>query len=108
MKQSLMNSNMTLKRRLAIYATEILMVLLCILMLRNFVSAIYYGVRTSSVEIQQYYDKGLSDATDIGKKGNIFEPRRDIGNPLLLRMYEKGFRDGIDSIRNERSKHEKG
>ncbi len=99
---------MTLKRRLAKYAAEILMMLLCILMLRNFVGAIYYGVKTSSVEIQRYYEKGRTDATDIGKKGNIFKPRRDIRNPLLLRMYEKGFRDGVDSIRNERSKYEKG
>ncbi len=103
-----MNSNVPLKRRLAIYATEILMVLLLILMLRNFVSAIYYSVKTSTAEIQRYYEKGITDATELSKKGNILEPVRDIANPLLLRMYEKGFRDGIDSTRNERSKHEKG
>ena len=95
-------------QRVGIYATRIVVVILCLFMVRNCANALYYGATTSDQAMEQYYMKGFQDGL---KEGQVEDgkPGENIMNPLLRKNYEKGFRDGRDSKRKERGKHhEKG
>lgn len=97
-----------LHTRLGTYATAILIALLSFFLLRNCVSAVYYGVTVNENELTSFYELGFdagSKETDMMTEGL----ENEITNPFLLKVYQKGFREGRDSIRStlKREKNEK-
>lgn len=90
-----MNNKLPLHTRLGIYATGIIMIILCFFMLRNCVSAFCYSGKTSKQEVSHSYHIGF--IAGMKKSRNITEQvENKSANPLLHKMYLKGFRDGSD------------
>ncbi len=66
-------------------------------MLKNCVSAVYYGRKTSNQEIARSYAAGYARGSEDGEY-IVDQPEKSINvNPLLRRSYLQGFRDGRDS-----------
>ena len=102
------NNKLPLHTRLGTYFTVLIVVLVCFLLLRNCVNAVYYGAVTNDKDLSRYYGFGF----EVGSKQIEItgsQPEESITNPLLLKEYRKGFREGRDSIRNKmkREKNEK-
>ena len=102
------NNKLPLHTRLGPYAAILLLAVICLLMLRNCVKALYYGGITSDREVSRFYKKGFVNGRE--KIGNSSGKLNEgITNPLLLKMYQKGFRDGRDSeeMKGKKRKHSK-
>lgn len=102
------NNKLPLHTRLGTYATVVIVVLVSLLLLRNCVNAFYYGAVTNDKDLTNYYESGFEDGSKL--IGNMVgQPEESITNPLLLKEYRKGFREGRDLIRNKmkREKNEK-
>ncbi len=99
------NEKLPLHTRLGTYATAAILIVVCLLMLRNCVIAVRSGAKTSEGEIAQSYqigfEEGLKDSRDRAGHSTV-----SISNPLLLKMYRKGFRDGSDLKRTTMKKEE--
>ena len=76
--------------------TWIVMAILITMILRNCVSSIKYGSQTSQAEVDTYYQSGVKDAT-LNKEINL--PADVIGNPVLRKAYNKGYREAMDKKR---------
>ncbi|NOQ45566.1 MAG: hypothetical protein GQ559_02665 [Desulfobulbaceae bacterium] len=93
------NNKLPLHTRLGIYATVVIIVLLCFFLLRNCVSAVYYGAVTDEKELTSYYELGFKAGSK--QTGNMAgQTEKTIINPYFLKEYRKGFREGRDSRRN--------
>ncbi len=89
------NNKLPLHTRLGVYASTIILILLCLFMLRNCVSAFYYSGKTSKQEVDRSYHIGF--IAGMKKSQNISQQvDNKSANPLLHKMYLKGFRDGSD------------
>ena len=102
------NNKLPLHTRLGTYATVVIIILLCTYLLRNFVSAVYYGSITDEKETAHFYELGFQ----VGSKqieNSEYLSEESSTNPFLVKEYRKGFRDGSDSTRNKikRDKNEK-
>jgi len=102
-----MTNKLPLHTKIGTYVTVIVVVLLCFFLLRNCVSAVYYGVATDEKELTYYHDLGF----EVGSKrdrGGVDGSEKEITNPFLLKVYQKGFREGRDSIRSTMKKEKNG
>lgn len=60
---------------------------------KNFIGSIVFGTSTEKEEITSYYNAGFADSVS-GKKNGRAELQLE--NPLLIKSYNKGFREGLD------------
>ncbi len=102
------NEKLPLHTRIGTYATAVILIIVCLLMLRNCVIAVRSGARTSEGEIAQSYQTGFEEGLK-GSRNRAEQRTVNISNPLLLKMYRKGFRDGSDLKRTtmKKEKNEK-
>ena len=74
------------------------MVVILSMILRNCATSIFYGSRTEPQAVDSSYKLGLED----GKAGQGPHLRGEaVGNPVLRKAYNKGYRDGIDRSRQQ-------
>lgn len=86
--------------RIGIKVTAVLMLVLVVMLLKNCIGSIHYGVSTDDDEIQHYYQMGYDDGfqqAQGNEPGKVFQN----DNPLLKKTYNRGFRTGWDSARRE-------
>jgi len=81
--------------------TWVIMIVLMCLLWANLHNAVVFGTKTGGDEISIYRDAGFADAIS-GEKTRRAGMQTD--NPLLKKAYNKGFREGLDKNRQERSK----
>ena len=80
-----------------IRVTTIIILLISVMVIKNCVGSFMYGVSTEQEQQKQYYEIGYSHGIQKARGNkNPVEPETD--NPLLRKMYRKGFRDGWDSV----------
>ena len=106
-----MENKLPLQTRLGMYATCIILVTLCILMLKSCVTAVYYGKKTTKEATDRSYEAGFIRGQKEDR-AMASQPQKILLNPLLLKNYQKGFRDGRDLKKmkineNKRGKNEK-
>ncbi len=89
-----MENRLPLHTRLGIYATGVILVILTIFMLKTCVIALYYGERTTRKEISDSYRAGYTSG--LTGDDRVKKLYGNLSNPLLVKMYRKGFRDGRD------------
>jgi hypothetical protein len=70
--------------------TTLIIIILSFFLIKNCVGSFIYGPKTSQQELDHYYQLGYEKGT--GKS----EKNPQIDNPLLLKTYRKGYRDGRD------------
>ena len=78
-----------------------IMLILLIMVGRNFIGSIVFGTSTEKKEITSYYKAGYSDALSGKKIGQVDLERE---NPLLVKSYNKGFREGLDEKWHDQEK----
>ena len=79
-----------------IRVTTVIILLLTAMIIKNCLGSFIYGVSTEQDQQKQYYEIGYSHGIQKAEGMNNFaEPETD--NPLLRKLYRKGFRDGWDS-----------
>jgi len=89
--------------KVGIRVTVILMLLLTFFLLKNCSQSIFYGITTDSKTIDAIYHKGFTEGKD--KATNTGNPSPYEGDNLALKKaYQKGFREGWDSVRQSRRK----
>ncbi len=89
-----MGSKLPLHTRLGFHITGAILVLLCFFMLKNCVQAVYYSDRTTGEQINNAYKVGFTSGLTGNSSAGL--PVAILSNPLLVKMYQKGFRDGRD------------
>ena len=89
-----MEHKLPLHTRLGIYATGAILGILCLVMLETCASALYYGGKTTREEISNSYMAGFTSGLNGGD--TVKQSVKSLSNPLLVKMYRKGFRDGRD------------
>ena len=101
-------NRLPLHTRLGTYATVVIIFILCVFMLRNCATALYYGAVTSDSDVTHWYQAGFEDGFHQDEK-SIGGQGESMSNPILIKMYRKGFREGSDSKRNtfKKEKNEK-
>ena len=74
-------------------AAGILMVIILSMMLKNCAGAVKYGSQTDDVAVDSSYQQGIKD----GQRDGVFSiPEEGLGNPVLQKAYNKGYREGLD------------
>lgn len=84
--------------KVGIRVTVVLMILIAGALFKNCASSIYYGTITERAEIDQYFRLGFREGAEQARRGGsatVLEHE----NPLLVKSYQRGFRDGWDSVR---------
>ncbi|HHB76851.1 MAG TPA: hypothetical protein ENK84_09960 [Desulfobulbus sp.] len=89
-----MDNRLPVHTRLGIYITGVILGILGLFMLKTCASAVYYGKKTTSKEISDSYTAGFTSGLHSDGIGQ--QSKKDLSNPLLIKMYRKGFRDGRD------------
>lgn len=81
--------------------TLVLILVIGFMLMRNCAGSIFYGTRTEQADIDSWYQQGVDDGkVQAGRDSTEFDqPQTD--NPLLLKTYRKGFRDGWDQAKQE-------
>ncbi len=87
-------NKLPLYTRLGIYATGAILGILGLFMLQTCARALYYGGKTTKKEISDSYAAGF--ACGLKDDATVQQPVKSLANPLLVKMYRKGFRDGRD------------
>ena len=90
-----MEKRLPVHTRLGIYVTGAFLGILSLFMLKTCVSAVYYGKKTTIQEINDSYTTGFTSGLN-GYGTTVKQPEKSLSNPLLIKMYRKGFRDGRD------------
>ncbi|RUM37153.1 MAG: hypothetical protein DSY50_00860 [Desulfobulbus sp.] len=90
-----MENKLPLHTRLGMYATGAILTVLCVLMLKSCVSAVYYGGKITNEDAERSYEAGFSHGLK-DTPAMIPQSEGKKTNPLLLKKYQKGFRDGRD------------
>ena len=80
--------------KIGIRVTLIVMLILTVLLLKNCVTSVRYGLTTGEEAITQAYEQGVDDgrSLDRDKAATV-----KFDNPVLTKTYLKGFREGWDS-----------
>lgn len=80
--------------------TAVLMLVIAFFLIRNCSSSVYYGSVTPQSAIQEAYELGTRQGKTQAS-GNM--PPRPYAekNPILRKAYQKGFRAGWDTARND-------
>ncbi len=73
--------------------TWILMVVILVMLGKNFIGSFVFGVGTKNSEIDTYHEMGFSDAK-VGEESRL--DRLGLDNPLFKKAYKNGYREGID------------
>ena len=89
-----MEKRLPVHTRLGIYVTGVILGILTLFMLKTCVSAVYYGGKTTKQEINDSYMAGYTSGLTGDK--SVTQSQKNVSNPLLVKMYRKGFRDGRD------------
>jgi hypothetical protein len=84
-----------------IRVTTVIIILISIMIIKNCVGSVFYGVTTEKKLQVQYYELGYSHGMQKAR-GMDIPPDPDIDNLLLKKEYRKGFRNGWDSMQAER------
>jgi len=80
-----------------IRVTGVIIILITVMLIRNCVGSFIYGVSTEQEEQKVYYELGYSHG--VRKAQGLGEsPEPETANPLLRKLYRKGYRDGWDSM----------
>ena len=80
-----------------IRVTTVIIILLTAMIIKNCFGSFIYGVSTKQDQQKQYYEIGHQHGIQKAQgTDNFAEPVTD--NPLLRKLYLKGFRDGWDSF----------
>lgn len=80
-----------------IRVTTVIILLLTAMIIKNCMGSFIYGVSTEQDQQKQYYEIGYSHGIQKARgQDNFAEPETE--NPLLRKLYRKGFRDGWDSV----------
>jgi hypothetical protein len=81
-----------------IRVTTVIIILIIIMIVKNCVGSVYYGVSTDKDLQEQYYDLGYSHGMLRAKGQEEMPPEPESDNLLLKKEYRKGYRNGWDSI----------
>jgi hypothetical protein len=76
--------------------TAFIILLLTAMILKNCLGSFIYGVATEQELQNQYYELGYRHGRQKAQ-GLEKEAEPDSSNPLLRKLYHKGYRDGWDS-----------
>ena len=76
--------------------TIFLVLLICFMLVKNCVRAVYYGIVTDEKEISRYYESGFKAGAEPPLQKTATHELK-ITNPLLLKAFRTGFREGKDS-----------
>jgi len=79
----------------------IIILLIMVLVIKNCMGSIKYGIGTDKAMQQQFYDLGYSRGMQRAQ-GHEKQPAPDTENLLLRKRYRQGFRDGWDSVQREK------
>ncbi len=97
-------NKLPLYTRLGIYATGTILGILGLFMLQTCARALYYGGKTTKKEISDSYSAGF--ACGLKDEAIFQQTVKRSSNPLLVKMYRKGFRDGRDRKGYRKNKRE--
>ena len=75
--------------------------LISVMIIKNCVGSVFYGVSTEKEMQVQYYELGYSHGI-LKARGLAIPPEPEIDNLLLKKEYRKGYRNGWDSVQAER------
>jgi hypothetical protein len=84
-----------------IRVTTVIIILISIMIIKNCVGSVFYGVSTEKELQVQYYELGYSHGKQKAG-GRDIPPAPEIDNLLLKKEYRKGYRNGWDSVQAER------
>ena len=84
-----------------IRVTTVIIILISIMIIKNCVGSVFYGVTTKQELQIQYYELGYSHGVQKAR-GLEIPPDPEIDNLLLKKEFSKGFRNGWDSVQTKR------
>jgi len=86
-----------------IRVTGVILLLITVMIIKNCMGSFIYGISTEQEEQKVYYELGYSHG--VRKAQGMGEPAEpETENPLLRKLYHKGYRDGWDSIQSRKQK----
>lgn len=77
--------------------TAVIILLITVTIVRNCIGSFRYGISTEEVLLKEYYELGYSHGVQKAQ-GLEQSPEPQTDNLLLHKRYQKGYRDGWDSI----------
>ena len=81
--------------------STVFILLISVMIIKNCVGSIIYGVSTEQEQQNQYYELGYSHG--IQKAQKLEQPEEpETKNLLLRKLYHKGYRDGWDSVQTSK------
>jgi len=81
-----------------IRVTTVIIIFIIIMIIKNCVGSVYYGISTDKDVQEQFYDLGYSHGILKAKGQKEMPAEPEIDNLLLRKEYRKGYRNGWDSI----------
>jgi len=79
----------------------IILLLITIMVIKNCMGSIRYGIGTDQEIQKQFYDLGYSHGMQKAQ-GHEKQPAPETENLLLRKRYRQGFRDGWDSAQRDK------
>lgn len=89
--------------KVGIRVTTVIIIVLLFFILKNCAFSIYYGSHTSEEDTQRIYKQGFQAGEMQAKSGSHPSQNFDSDNLLLKKMYQKGFREGWDSYKSNKT-----
>jgi hypothetical protein len=86
-----------------IRVTAVIILILTVMIIKNCMGSFIYGVLTEQEQQNQYYEIGYSHGVRRAQ-GLEQAPEAKTENPLLRKLYHKGYRDGWDSVQASKKK----
>lgn len=96
---SLKETGIPLYTKVGIKVTVVLMLIIGFMLIRNCSSSVYYGASTPAIAIRDAYELGVRHGRTQAL-GNPPQAPYAEQNPVLQKAYQKGFRAGWDTARN--------
>lgn len=84
-----------------IRVTTVIIIVISVMIIKNCVGSVFYGVSTEKEMQVQFYELGYSRGMQKAR-GLDLPPEPEIDNLLLRKEYRKGYRNGWDSVHSER------
>ncbi|MDX1776931.1 MAG: hypothetical protein R3297_10140 [Desulfobulbales bacterium] len=97
-------SEIPLYTKWGIRVSAVIILVLTAMIIKNCMGSIIYGVRTEAEQQKEFYETGYSHGVQRAR-GLEQLPEAGTDNPLLRKLYHKGYRDGWDSVQAEK-KHQ--
>ena len=92
-----MKNKLPVHTRLGGFFCRGILIILALFMLKNCVSAVYFGRKTSNQEMARSYAAGYARGSEDGEYIGDQPEKNTRENPLVRKSYLQGFRDGRDS-----------